>query len=87
MRRTDLSERRAARMAAIDQLPPETRALVHEYGWAIIDAFLAVGVKKPKQIKHLIETVLNETRGESNSFQSEHLPSQYRVGPAQRGGA
>lgn len=53
-------------MDIIDNLPAETRALVHHYGYNIVNAFLQIGVTKPRHIKHLVETVLDEfspTRG------------------------
>jgi len=58
--------RRQHRMAAIDEWPKEHRELVHEYGLTVVLPFIQCGVRKPNQIKHLIETVLNEfspTRG------------------------
>lgn len=61
-----VDRKRRLRMAAIDKLAPDLRALVHEYGYSVVDAFLTVGVRKPGQIQHLVETVLNEfspTRG------------------------
>jgi hypothetical protein len=51
------AERRAKRMDRIDRMPPELRALVHEYGLTVVDAFTSCGVTKPKQIRHLIEVV------------------------------
>lgn len=62
----EVQERRIARMEMIDRYPAEIRALVHEYGWAVVNALIDVGVKKPKQIRHVVEVVLNEfspTRG------------------------
>lgn len=64
--------RRVARMDEIDKLPPLIKELVHEWGWTIVKSFLDCGVKKPKQINHLINTVINETRaprGRASSFQ------------------
>lgn len=58
--------RRVARMAQVDALSSEHRALVHEYGFATVKTLLDLGVKKPRQIKHVVETVLDEfspTRG------------------------
>ena len=65
-----VDRRRKARMEMIDGMPPEVRALVHEYGLNVVYAFLQCGVTKPKQIRHLAETVLDEfspTRGCSSS--------------------
>jgi len=53
-------------MKAIDSLPPDIRALVHEYGYTIVKTCLDLKITKAKHIRHLVETVLNEfspTRG------------------------
>ena len=52
--------RRVNRMNAIDNMPKELRELVHEYGLPIVKTFMDLGVVKPKQIKHAVETVLDE---------------------------
>lgn len=46
------------RMAAIDELPPEWRALVHEYGWTVICHYYRTGMKA-KTASHLIRETLN----------------------------
>jgi hypothetical protein len=55
-----ISERRQARMDHVDRLPQSTRDLVHQYGYAVVKAFLDCGVTKSSRIRHLVETVLNE---------------------------
>lgn len=58
--------RRAERMDKIDRMPPELRALVHEYGLTVVNTLLQCGVTNPRRIKHIVETVLDEfspTRG------------------------
>lgn len=58
--------KRVKRMNEIDQFDPATRTLIHAYGFNIVKAFSDLGVKKPSQIKHLVEMVLDEfspTRG------------------------
>jgi len=60
--------KRAARMAQIDALPPATRDLVHEYGFTVVKPFLELGVTKPRHIRHLVETVLNEFSPTRGSF-------------------
>jgi hypothetical protein len=58
--------KRERRMAKVDAFDPATRSLVHEYGLTVVTALREVGVTKPSQIKHIVETVLNEfspTRG------------------------
>lgn len=65
-----VNTRRAARMDAVDSLPPEMRALVHEYGLSVVTALMDCGVKKPKRMRHVVETILNElspTRGAYSS--------------------
>lgn len=62
---------RQKRMDDIDHLLPEMRQLVHIYGWTVVKAFLDVGVSKPKQIKHLVECVLNEFSPTRGSFASQ----------------
>jgi glutamine phosphoribosylpyrophosphate amidotransferase len=57
---------RQARMERVDAMSPEMRELVNHYGLTIIDTCIALGVARPRQIKHLVETVLDEfspTRG------------------------
>lgn len=64
-----VQSRRMARMASVDALPPEIRALIHQYGLMVVDAFLRIGITKPNHIRHLVETVLDEfspTRGSSS---------------------
>ncbi len=43
-----------ARMEEIDRQPPAIRALVHEYNWNVVRAFIQCGVTNPRHIKHLI---------------------------------
>lgn len=58
--------KRANRMAEFDAYDPELRALVHEYGLTVVKTIHDLGIRKPRQIRHVVETVLNEfspTRG------------------------
>lgn len=75
-RAKDREATRRQRMSTIDSLPAEIRGLVHNYGYNTVRAFLDCGVRSPKHIRHLVETVLNEfspTRG-SNSKQAPTMP-------------
>lgn len=57
-------------MAKIDSLSPGLRSCVHDYGWNVVNAIMLLGITKPNQIRHIVETVLNEfspTRGASSS--------------------
>jgi hypothetical protein len=61
-----VTKKRAKRMGEIDALDPTTRALVHDYGYTVVKTIRDVGVTKPAQIRHVVETILNEfspTRG------------------------
>lgn len=65
-----LAHKRQARMARIDNLTPELRELVHEYGWNTVNAFIDSGVTRARNIRHCVETVLDEfspTRCSSSS--------------------
>lgn len=65
-----VDQKRRNRMDAIDNLSPALRQCVHEYGWTTVNSFMALGIKNPKHIRHLVETVLNEfspTRGSSSA--------------------
>lgn len=68
-----VDEKRARRMAAVDRLPADIRHLVNEYGLNVVNSCLAVGVKKPKQIKHLVETILDEFSPTRGSYSSQGI--------------
>ena len=55
-------ERCRKRMARIDSLPPAIRALMNEFGSTAVDTCLAVGVTKPKHIRHLIMMLSDPVR-------------------------
>ena len=62
----DVDRKRRERMAKVDQLEPEMRELVHQYGFNIVDNFMRLGITRPKHVRHLVEMVLDEfspTRG------------------------
>lgn len=66
-----VAQRRKARMTQIDRQPADVRALVHEYGWTVVNSFLLLGIKKAAHIKHLVETVLNEFSPTRGSYSSQ----------------
>jgi 2-polyprenyl-6-methoxyphenol hydroxylase-like FAD-dependent oxidoreductase len=81
-----VDRKRRNRMAEIDRQSPEIRALVHIYGWHVVDMFLRNGVTKAKHIRHLVETVLDEfspTRG-SFSAQGVRAPLITKSGQGER---
>jgi len=63
-------DKRQKRFEKIDALSPQLRELVHEWGFTIVDNFMMCGVTKPKHIRHLINTVLNETVRGGGSVQT-----------------
>ena len=64
-----------AKMDRVDALTPEMRALVHDYGKAIVDAFASAGVTKGKIIRNIITTIW---RGQSELGPSEFGEQQKR---------
>lgn len=56
-------------MSAIDRMPSEVRELVHEYGYHVVNTLIQQGIKDPRKIRHIVETILDEflpTRGASS---------------------
>ena len=66
-----IDTKRQARMDRVDGMPDELRRLVHEYGLTVVTALLDVGVTKPKRIRHVVETVLNEFSPTRGCFSSQ----------------
>lgn len=50
--------KRVNRMNEIDNLSPDIRALVHEFNWTMIHAFLQAGIRDARKIRHLISRVI-----------------------------
>lgn len=82
-----IDEKRRKRMERVDQFDPAIRALVHEYGLCVVQAYWDLGVRKPNHIRHLVETVLDEfspTRGSRSAqgprdqFNELHLNDERR---------
>ena len=55
--RQDLSKRRLRAIEAVDEMAPELRECVHEYGYSIVSVFLQFGIENPTAIRHIINTV------------------------------
>lgn len=53
------AERAAKRMARVDDMPRELRAVVYEYGLEIVQEFVNHGVTTPNRIKYLVDVVRN----------------------------
>ncbi len=61
---TDFKDRVAARMNRVDAMNPDVRKVVHDYGLTIVDAFLQLGITEARHMRHLITTIVRETRGD-----------------------
>lgn len=73
--------KRRQRMDRVDALPADVRDLVHDYGLNVVQAMLDSGVTKPRNMRHIVETVLNEfspTRGASSYQGPRHLTEKAR---------
>jgi hypothetical protein len=66
-----VQKKRIARMATVDDMKPEYRSLVHEYGLNVVKTLIDLGVTKPNQIRHVVETVLDEFSPTRGSFSSQ----------------
>jgi hypothetical protein len=47
-------------MAMVDRMSPEMRGVVHHYGLMVVLACTQAGVKQPRHVRHIVETVLSE---------------------------
>lgn len=63
-------------MRKIDNLSPELRELVHSYGFTVVKSFMDVGVSKPKHIRHLVETVLDNFSPTRGTFSNQGVSTQ-----------
>lgn len=77
-----IAGKRGARMHEIDKLPQDIRSLVHEYGYSVVKSFMDCGVKKPKHIRHLVETVLNEFSPSRGSYSIQGVRKDMETGKA-----
>jgi hypothetical protein len=66
-----VQRKRMARMTKVDELSPEMRELVHEYGLTVVTTCIDIGVIKPKHIRHLVETILDEFSPSRGSFSKQ----------------
>lgn len=67
------------RMDAVDAYPPDIRALVHEYGLMVVKSIYDLGVTKPRHIRHIVETVLNEFSPTRGSFSSQGIKTLHKL--------
>ncbi len=76
-----VDRKRSARMAAIDVMTPELRALVHEYGLNVVKSMVDIGVTKPNHIRHIVRTVLDELSPISGTFSAQGVRTPIKVRP------
>lgn len=74
-----VDRKRAARMNRIDAMPADLRALVYEYGLNVVLAFLDAGVTKPRRIRHLVETVLDEFSPTRGAYSKQGVRTEVRA--------
>jgi hypothetical protein len=68
--------KRRNRMAMIDAYSPAIRELIHEYGLTVVKTIHELGVTKPTQIRHIVETVLNEFSPTRGSYSIQGIRSE-----------
>lgn len=74
-----LKEKRRKRMAIIDAMPAELRRLVNEYGYNVVHTLMNVGVRKPNQIEHVVETILDEFSPTRGSFSRQGIRTEVQM--------
>lgn len=72
-----IQRRTAGRMARIDAMPKALRECVHDYGLFVVDTLLQAGVTKPKQVRHIVETILDEFSPTRQTRSSQGTLSDY----------
>lgn len=72
-------------MAEIDEFDPAIRSLIHEYGYPVVKAIYDLGVTKPKHIRHIVETVLNEFSPTRGSYSIQGRRTQVEDDPSVTG--
>lgn len=63
---------------AVDRMPAHLRPLVHEYGLSTVLAFLAKGITKPQDIRHLIGAVWVGAREPGNKAANDEHRGTHR---------
>lgn len=67
-------ERRIRRMQSVDEISVEFKPIVHDWGLIVFEALWQCGVRKPNHMSHIIQTIINETRGSQ-----EHHKGSYQA--------
>lgn len=67
-------DRRARKMEKIDGLPPEIKAVVHEFGWLTVKTLMESGVTSAKKMRSVIKVILME---HSHEYRSRFEPRKH----------
>lgn len=62
-----LPQRALTGLDKTDAMPAGLRACVHEFGFAIVDAFVTLGITNPRHIRHLVVTCWQGARSPIDS--------------------
>jgi hypothetical protein len=65
--------KRQRRMASVDAMPAALRGCVHEYGLNVVKTLHDLGVKEPRHIRHIVETILDEFSPTRGTFATQGL--------------
>ena len=74
---TPTGRARVARMAVVDDMSPAMRELVNEYGFAVVRTLLDVGVTKPRHVRHVVETILDEFSPTRGSYSKQGVRTEH----------
>ena len=74
-RATFLDRKRKNRMAVIDSMPADLRALVNEYGLSVVQTCMDLGIQKPRHIRHRVQQILDELSPTRGAYSSQGIRS------------
>lgn len=62
-----LSAKRMEHLEYVDNMAPGLRACVHEFGYPIVKCLLEFGIRKPNQIRQIVNVIWNGARQSNQS--------------------
>lgn len=66
-----LAEKRRKRFDKIDAMSPEMRECVNDYGYHVVNTLKERGITSPRQIRHVVEAILDEFSPTRGSFSKQ----------------
>ena len=69
-------------MAEIDAYDPAIRSLINSYGYNVVKTIYDLGVKNPRHISHIVETVLNDFSPTRGSYSVQGIRGSVEAHPA-----